>query len=134
MGNLTKKIVHSFVLAVCVLSLNGCIFLAAGAAGAGTAKWLSEKVTQEVSVPRDKVVSAAKDALKSMKITPYKESKSTEVTQILAKNTDGKQIWVDIHPIDANNTRVDVRVGYLNGEADSRKILEEIVKRAKGWL
>ena len=132
MENLTKKVVHSFVLAVCVLGLNGCIFLAAGAAGAGTAKWLSEKVTQEVKSPRDKVVSAAKDALKGMKINVYKESKSTEVTQILAKNTDGKQVWVDIRPIDAKNTRVDVRVGYLNGEADARKILEQIVKAAQG--
>ena len=127
-----KKAVHSFVLAVCVLSLNGCIFLAAGAAGAGTAVWLSEKVTQEVNVPRERVVGSAKNALKSMKMNVYKESKSTEVTQILAKNTDGKQVWVDIRPIDAKNTRVDVRVGYLNGEADSRKILEQIVKAAQG--
>ena len=134
MGNLTRKIVHSLVLAVCVFGLNGCIFLAAGAAGAGTAAWLSEKVTQEVKNPRNEVVKAAKDALKGMKINVYKESKSTEVTQILAKNTDGKQVWVDIRPIDANNTRIDVRVGYLNGEADSRKILEEIVKKAQGWF
>ena len=134
MGNLTKKVVHSVVLAVCVLGLNGCIFLAAGAAGAGTAVWLSEKVTQEVNVPRERVVGSAKSALKSMKINVYKESKSMEVTQILAKNSDGKQIWVDIRTIDADNTRVDVRVGYLNGEADSRKILDEIIKRAKGWL
>ncbi len=127
-----KKVVHSFVLAVCVLGLNGCIFLAAGAAGAGTAVWLSEKVTQEVNVPRDRVVGSAKNALKNMKMNIYKESKSTEVTQILVKNSDGRQVWVDIRPIDAKNTRVDVRVGYLNGEADARKILEQIVKTAQG--
>ena len=126
-----------FLGIVCVLfSLNicGCIFLAAGAAGAGTAKWLSEKVGEEIDAPKDKVAQAAKDAMKGMKLDVYKETKAPEVTQLLAKYSDGRQVWVDVRIVAANNSRVEVRVGWMNGEADARQILTQIVKKAKGWF
>ena len=129
-----KKIVLGITMAVCVLSCTGCIFLAAGAAGVGTAKWLSDKVTQEVNSPLVKVVKSAKDALTDMKANVYKESSAPEVTQILAKDAGGRQIWVDVRPIDAGNTRVDVRVGYADGEKDAKKILDSIVNEVKSWF
>ena len=131
---MSKKILLGVALAVGVLSCAGCISLAAGAAGVGTAKWLSDKVTQEVNVPSAKVVKSAKDALTDMKAKAYKETSAPDVTQILAKDVSGRQIWVDVRPIDTNNTRVDVRVGYANGEKDAQKILESIINKAKSWL
>jgi hypothetical protein len=122
------------VLMFSVVNFSGCIFLAAGAAGAGTAKWLSEKVTQEIDSPREKVVKAAKDTLKSMKINIYKIAQDNNVTQLQAKNQEGKQVWIDIRPIASGLTKVDVRVGYLDGDADARKILEKIAQKAKSWL
>jgi hypothetical protein len=122
------------VLMFSVANFSGCIFLAAGAAGAGTAKWLSEKVTQEIDSPREKVVKAAKDTLKSMKINIYKIAQDNNVTQLQAKNQEGKQVWIDIRPIASGLTKVDVRVGYLDGDADARKILEKIAQKAKSWL
>ena len=129
-----KKTLLGLVLTVGSLSCAGCIFLAAGAAGVGTAKWLSEKATQEVNVPSAKVVKSAKGALEDMKANVYKETSAPEVAQILAKDVGGRQIWVDVRPIDAEHTRVDVRVGYSNGEKDAAKILENIVNKAKSWL
>ena len=129
-----KKTLFGLVLTVASLSCAGCIFLAAGAAGVGTAKWLSDKVTQEVNVPSAKVVKSAKAALEDMKANVYKETSAPEVTQILAKDVSGRQIWVDVKSIDANSTRVDVRVGYSDGQKDASKILESIVSKAKSWL
>ena len=129
-----KKALLGLVLTVVSLSCAGCIFLAAGAAGVGTAKWLSDKVTQEVNVPSAKVVKSVKAALEDMKANVYKETSAPEVTQILAKDVSGRQIWVDVKPIDANSTRVDVRVGYADGQKDAAKILENIVNKAKSWI
>ncbi len=129
-----KKLFVLMSLGICVLNFSGCILLAAGAAGAGTAKWLSDKVTQEVDVGSDRVSAAAKDALKDMDIKVYKETSLPEVVQVLGTDKQQRKVWVDIHPIDAKNTRIDVRVGYINGEDDSRKILDAIVKKSKLWF
>jgi hypothetical protein len=122
------------VLMFSVINFSGCIFLAAGAAGAGTAKWLSDKVTQEIDSPREKVVKASKDVLKSNRINVYKVASDNNMTQLQAKNQEGKQVWVDIRAIASGLTKVDVRVGYLDGEADARKILEQISQKAKSWF
>ena len=125
-----KKALLIIALSASVANFSGCIFLAAGAGGAGTAKWLSDKVTQEVNSPIDKVTKSTKAALEDMKAVVYKETNAPGVTQILAKDPAGKQVWVDLRPVDANNTKIDVRVGYLNGESDARKILESIVNKS----
>ena len=126
-----KKILWFVVLSASVVNFSGCIFLAAGAAGAGTAKWLSDKATQEINSPIVRATKAAKEGLGDMKAVIYKETNAPDVTQILAKDPSDRQVWVDLRPIDSNNTRIEVRVGYLNGESDARKILESIVKESK---
>lgn len=129
-----KKALLIIVLSASVANFSGCLFLAAGAAGAGTAKWLSEKVGQEVNSPIAKVTKSTKAALADMKAVVYKETNAPGVIQILAKDSNAKQVWVDLRPIDADNTKIEVRVGYLNGENDARKILESIVNKSKSWL
>ena len=129
-----KKFILFAGLGLGALSFTGCIFLAAGAAGVGTAKWLSDKVTQEVDQPRADVVKAAKSVMQEMKLNVYKTTVAPDVTQLLAKNAAGRQVWVDVRPIDAKNTKVDVRVGYANGEKDAADILNAIVKKAKSWF
>jgi hypothetical protein len=129
-----KKALMLIALSVSVANFSGCIFLAAGAAGAGTVKWLSDKVTQEVNSPIDRVTRSTRSVLGDMNASIFKETKAPDVTQILAKDLKDKQIWVDIHPIDKNNTSISVRVGYLNGEKDAQKILTRIVNRSDSIL
>jgi hypothetical protein len=131
-----KKALLVIALFASVVNFSGCIFLVAGAAGAGTAKWLSDKVTQEVNSPVEKVTKATRAVLKDMDMEITKETQAPDVTQILAKNLKGDQIWVDLRPVSTNpnNTQIGVRVGYLNGEKDARKILENIVDKANAWL
>ena len=129
-----KKVLLFILLSACVANFSGCIFLAAGAAGVGTAKWLSDKVTQVVSSPLDKVTKSTRAALKDMQIEIYKETQAPDVTQILAKDSNGKQVWVDLRPVDSKNTQIAVRVGYLGGEKDAGKILERIVNKVNSWL
>jgi hypothetical protein len=129
-----KKTLLFIVLSVSAASFSGCIFLAAGAAGAGTAKWLSDKVSSDVNVPVDKAAKATRAALTDMKADIYKETTAPDVTQILAKDINDKQVWVDLRPIANNSTNIGVRVGYLNGEKDAQKILDRIVNKANSWI
>ena len=129
-----KKAFLVILLSTAVVNFSGCLFLAAGAAGVGTAKWLSDKVTQVVNSPLEKSKKSTKAALMDMNITMYKETYAPDVTQILGKDSQGRQVWVDLRPINADHTRIDVRVGYVNGEKDASRILEVIVKKSESWF
>lgn len=108
----------------------GCVALLAGAAGgAGTAVWLSNKLTQDVNAPAARVVNAAKASLKKMKLNVDKETTTEDVTQIISEYTDGKKVWVDVHQVTEKSSRLEIRVGVVGDEEPARKILDEILKR-----
>jgi len=129
-----KKTLLLIALIASVANFSGCIFLAAGAAGAGTAKWLSDKVTGDANNSIEKVTKATQAVLTDMNAVIDKVTRAPEVTQILAKDANNQQIWVDLRPVDKNTTNVAVRVGYLNGEKDAHKILDNIVNKSNSWI
>jgi hypothetical protein len=119
------------VLAVvfCLLSSYGCVTLVAGAAGgAGTAVWLSGKLVQQADVSYEKAVRAAKSGLESLKLEVTKETRTEEVTQIMSKYTDGKTIWIDVRPVSASTSKVEVRVGLVSDEAAAQTVMDAINK------
>ncbi len=129
-----KKALLVIALFATVANFSGCIFLAAGAAGAGTAKWLSDKVTGDANNSIEKTANAARAVLADLKDEIFKETKAPDVTQIRAKDASGQQIWIDLRPVDKNTTNVAVRVGYMNGEKDAHKILDNIVNKSNSWI
>ena len=63
----------------------------------------------------------------SMKLEITKETVKEDVAQIMGKYTDGKTIWIDIHRISEKSSKVDVRVGAVEGDKDaSASILKKI--------
>ena len=121
----------SLIIGGCLLlNFYGCVALLAGAAGgAGTAAWLSHKMVQEVSSPYERTVAMAKEALKSMHADVYREINGKEVTQIRSHYTDGRKIWIDIHSIGGNSSRIEVRVGVKGHKAASDEVLKQITRR-----
>ncbi len=127
-----KKIGVIIFAGFILFNIYGCFLLLAGAAGgAGTAAWLSGKLTQQVSVPYDTTVKAAKSALQSLRLEITKETKEEAMTQIMSKYTDGRTVWVDIHKITVNSSRIDVRVGAVGGDKVGAT---EILKRITSYL
>ena len=110
------------------MNLTGCVaLLAAGAGGAGTAVWFSNKLTQEVDAPFDRTVSAAESALKSLRFPVKKKTVEQNVAQIISEYSDGKTIWVDIRRITEGSSKIDVRVGAIQSDkAAASKILNKI--------
>lgn len=108
-------------------NLCSCALLVAGAAGgAGTAAWLSGKLTQEVNVPRDRAVSASKKAMSSMKLPVTKETTQEDVVQIIGEYSDGRQVWIDVRTLTEKTSRIEVRVGAMGDELAADKILTKI--------
>jgi len=127
-----KKIMVFISLGLWLFNTCGCIPLMAGAAGgAGTAVWLSGKLTQEFPSSYEETITAAKTALQSLNLDLTKETKEDTVTQLKSKYSDGREIWIDIRKVSEDSTKVEVRVGTIgaNKEAASR-----ILKRIQRYL
>jgi len=124
-----RKLLYAVVGLVFAINLCGCVLLVAGAAGgAGTALWLSGKLSDEVSAPYERTIEAAKKALKSLEMQIDKETKSDEVAQIRSNYTDGREVWIDIRPLTEITSKLEIRVGAKGDKEASAKILEEIKK------
>lgn len=124
-----KKLI---VMSCCVflgISFCGCALLVGGAVGgAGTAFWLSGKMTDEVSASYDKAIEAVRKAMDSLNIKLVKEAKSSEVAQIRGEYSDGRGVWIDIRPVGDKISKVEIRVGAKGDKDASTKILNKIKK------
>jgi hypothetical protein len=124
-----KKTIIFIALIGLSITLCGCVVLLAGAAGgAGTAYWLSGKLTQDINTPYNQVVRATHKALDDLKFPVTKETTATDVTQIISKNSDGATIWIDIKPTTQAATRIAIRVGAKGNKEAERKIMVKITK------
>jgi hypothetical protein len=123
-----KRMSVAVATAVLVMNMYGCVaMLAGGAAGAGTAAWLSQKLTQQFDTPYEPTIKATEKALQALHLPINKEEKTADVTQIRSQYSDGKDIWIDIRMITSASTKVEVRVGAVNPDkAASEKILKKI--------
>ena len=123
-----KKIAIFTVLVLFLANVYGCVALLAGAAGgAGTATWLSGKLTQEFRASQAACVRAAKNALKALKVEIEKETVKDDVAQLVGKNIDGKTVWVDIHRVSKTTQKVGVRVGGVSADKEAEiKIMQRI--------
>jgi DNA polymerase III delta prime subunit len=107
---------------------SGCALLLAGAVGgAGTAVWLSDKLTQAVNAPFDKTVLAVKSALAELDLHIIREIQKDDVAQVISEYYAGQKVWVDIHKMTKRSSRVEVRVGLTGDEEAARKILDQIL-------
>lgn len=114
-----------------LMNICGCVaLLAGGAAGGGTAIWLSEKLTQQVDAPFERSLAAVKSALAALKLDITKETLTASNAQIMSKYTDGKTIWIDIHRVTASSSKIEVRVGAVSPDKQAaEKILKQITRR-----
>lgn len=122
-----RKAAGIFFIGLLLMTASGCLaLLAGGAAGGGTAAWLSEKLVQQADVPLDRAVSAVKSGLQSLNLPITKETVKSDVAQVKSEYTDGKTIWVDVHRITNTSSKIEVRVGAASDKAAAEKVLDSI--------
>jgi hypothetical protein len=129
MRKISSSLLSVVIFLIFSASLSGCVFLlGAAAGGAGTALWVSGKLSVQESATYDKAVQATKKALASMNMAIKQETRTDKVTKITSEYTDGSTVWIDLRPVDANSSRIVIRVGMRGDKAASEKILEKIRK------
>ncbi|MGE5197859.1 MAG: DUF3568 family protein [Deltaproteobacteria bacterium] len=115
-----------------LVNIYGCFALLVGAgAGAGTAAWLSGKLTQEVHAPFDRAIKASESALDSLKLPVTKKTVENNVAQIKSEYTDGKTIWIDIHRVTDTSSKIEIRVGAVGGDKEAAT---DILNRINRYL
>jgi len=124
------KRITMFILSIAFLvNIYGCAVLLAGAAsGAGTATWLSGKLTQQVDASSEGSLKAVKSALKSLKLNVTKETVTKDIVQIKSNYTDGRTIWIDVRPTSASTSQIEIRVGMVSDKEAAQKILDRILR------
>lgn len=129
------KILVFIFAGILMLNISGCAAVLIGAAGtaggAGTALWLSEKLTQEVDAPFERAVKAAKSALKSLRLAVAKETIEQNSAQIISRYADGKTIWIDVHRLTDSSSKIEVRVGAVSS---NKEAAAKILKRINRYL
>ena len=119
-----RKMFVFFLSVLVLVNVYGCAALVVGAVGgAGTAAWLSGKISQDLDYSRDRVADAARSALKTLNLHIDKDTRAEDVTQIMSRYTDDNTIWIDVRPISRTRSTIEIRVGTGNKDA-SRKLLE----------
>lgn len=125
-----KRYLAVLMISVVSLYVSGCVALLAGGAGvAGTAVWLSGKLSKEVVAPYEATIEATEAALKSMELIVTEKTVRGEVAQIMSNYTDGRTIWIDLRPMTEAITKIDIRVGAMGDESVARDILDRIEAR-----
>jgi len=125
---LLKRILLMIFSGILTLNLCGCFALFAGVAGgAGTAVWLSGKLTQEFHTSYQATIDATKAALQALDLQVIKETYDQNVAQIKGSYTDGREMWIDIHRLTDDSTKVEVRIGGVRPDKEAAgKVLRKI--------
>ena len=127
-----KKFIFLVFSGILVLNLSGCFLFVAGVAGgAGTAIWLSGKLTQEFHASYRQTIDSTKLALKSLDLNVVKETQAESITQFKCDYADGRETWIDVHRVSENSTKVEVRVG---GVSSDKEAASRILKRIQDYL
>ena len=121
-----KKLLLLAVVIIFSINLSGCLLLAGAAGGGGTAIWLSGKLTEEVNYSLERSFKAAESAMNSLGYEISRSSVKEKVGQIIGNYSDGKTIWIDVHKISENRSKIEVRVGAAGDKDAARKILDKI--------
>jgi len=127
-----KRLAEVLIAVIFCLNICGCFALFAGAAGgAGTAVWLSGKLTQQLNASYDRTIKATESALESLDLAIIKESKEADVATFRSQYTDGKEIWIDVRRITDVSTKVEVRVGWVGV---NKIACDKILNKIKSYL
>ena len=122
-----RNFINLIAIVAIAMNLSGCFLLLAGAVGgAGTAYWLSGKLTDEVSASYEQAIEAAKKGLDDLDMTIDKETRSAEVTQIRSLYGDGSEVWVDVRPLTQESSKIEVRVGLKSDREAAVEVMDSI--------
>jgi hypothetical protein len=134
-----RKMGLGVMIIFCSLNLSGCFLLIPAAIcvvggvgiGIGTAKWMSDKMVEQVPYPYAKTIQGARDEAGDLKLDIIKETDTDKMTQISCKYSDGRTVWISVLHVSESVSRIEVRVGVWGGQKEARAVLDGVLGRLK---
>lgn len=125
-----KRIFYFLLLGFYCFSLYGCMaFMAGAAVGGTTAIWVSGRLTQRLNYSLEDTLKATRQAMKSLKLQITKEVVQANVAQIRGRNSDGKNIWINLRSLSSSSTKIEIRVGLVEPDkVVADRLLKEIIR------
>jgi hypothetical protein len=112
---------------VCAMALPGCLAAAAGAAaGVGAYAYAHGELWATVYGSLDDAYQASTIALEELGLRVVQEAHDTFGAHIVATETQGGDVSVDLVPEAERVTRIGVRVGTFGDQRKSRTVLRKI--------
>ena len=109
---------------------SGCVaLLAAGAAGVGGYAWANGKLSFTTSNTTNECHDATLSALRELGIRVTGDAVDRLEGKITGKTATGDDVTIDLEPLSAYTTKIDIRVGFFGNKTQSTMIADAIKKR-----
>jgi len=116
------------MLAISMLTLQGCGALVLGGAGAAAGyagtKYANGNVERTYNAPMERTYNAAVSTLKESEVSITDTERETRKVTIHGVRSDGQPVRITLRPVWEKETSADIRVGKL-GDVDAAKVLEQ---------
>jgi hypothetical protein len=119
-------------LLVLILASAGCAAVVVGgaaAAGIGTYKYVKGELKTKEKVSLDQAYDASIQTMQDMGFDVVQKNKDGLKGKIIAKQSNGDNIEINLERLPDDITEIGVRVGSFGDEDRSRVILDEIKKK-----
>ncbi|HRU05683.1 MAG TPA: DUF3568 family protein [Candidatus Brocadiia bacterium] len=121
-----SKAAWVLLVAVCAVSLNGCLLLVAGAAGAGAISYVQGELKTTQAASLDRAFTAAKKAVDELGYITINSAKDAAKGEVVARTPSDTKITISLARVEDNITSIGIRVGIFGDEDMSRNLLDKI--------
>jgi hypothetical protein len=116
------------LLAVAMVSTQGCMVAVVGAAAAGTVGYVRGDLQAVENAPIDKVYEASLAALDELQIPVVLKSKDALSATITGRDAADKKVTVKLKAATEDTTKLSIRIGVFGSETKSRLIYQKILE------
>lgn len=120
-----RRLFVATLLGLSLTALSGCILAAAGA-GAGAVAYVRGELEANLTNDYDKVVDAARGAIKDLEFAKVSENKDALSAVLVARTAMDKKVEITISNSSKKLTNIKIRVGVFGDEQLSMSILDKI--------
>ena len=117
------------LLAVAMVSAQGCMVAAVGAAAAGTVAYVRGDLQAVEAAPIDKVYDASLAAMEELEIPVISKSKDALSATITGRDAADKKVTIKLKAATENATELSIRIGTFGSETKSLRIHQKIKER-----
>ena len=120
-----RRLLAAALLGVSLITLSGCIAVAAGA-GASAVAYVRGELDTNLNYDYNKVVDSARNAIKDLEFARVSENKDALKAILVARTAMDKKVEITITNSGKKLTNIKIRVGIFGDESLSMSILDKI--------